>query len=130
MHLNVYTLSHREGGSAPVSFLLTSLLIITVFLGLIQGALIMHSRNVLTDIAGEAARQGARLDATSSDAVAYANSRAGQFKDFSVNTAEKTADGRELIVVQVSASLPVLGLFTVPAKLYASGRAVIESDNY
>ncbi len=119
-----------ETGSAPVSFLLTSLLLITVFLGLIQGALIMHSRNVLTDIAGEAARQGARLDATRSDAVEYANLRSGQFKNFSAKTSEQKAGGRDLIVVQISASVPVLGMFTVPTKLHASGRAVIESDNY
>ena len=42
-----------ERGSAPVDFALTSILVVVVVLALLQLALGLHVRNVLTDAAGE-----------------------------------------------------------------------------
>lgn len=119
---------NRERGSAPVSFLLTSLLLLGVFLGLLQTALVMHSRNVLVDIASEAARQGGRLGASSADAEAYAlSAAAGAVTIDSVQSRYVDVGQQRMLHVTVNAQYPLLGALVSQATMTVTGRSIVES---
>ena len=49
-------LEERENGSAVAGFLLVSLLVTVMFLGLVQVAVVVHVRAMLIDCAAEGAR--------------------------------------------------------------------------
>ena len=53
-----------EAGSAVVDFALISSLVVVLAVGVVQLALAMHVRNVLTDVAGEGARRAALVGGT------------------------------------------------------------------
>jgi len=57
-----------ERGSAVVDFVLVSVLLLVLFLGVIQVALAQHVRSMLVDSAAEGARYGARADRDPDDA--------------------------------------------------------------
>ncbi|WP_036969499.1 TadE/TadG family type IV pilus assembly protein, partial [Promicromonospora kroppenstedtii] len=50
----------REHGSAAVEFLLVSVLVLALLLGVVQVALAVHVRSLATDAAAEGARVAAR----------------------------------------------------------------------
>lgn len=117
-----------EDGSAPVSFLMTSLLVLVVFVGLLQAGLVLHSRNALTDVASEAARQGSRQGAGTKVAQLYAQQRGGAVVSVqSVDTDLVRVGERELLRVTIHAKYPLLGSFFTASTLTVTGRSVIEA---
>jgi Flp pilus assembly protein TadG len=56
-----------DSGSAVVEYTLVSTLLVFVFLGVVQVALVLHARNVLVADAAEGARAAAVRDATIGD---------------------------------------------------------------
>ncbi|WP_324650051.1 TadE/TadG family type IV pilus assembly protein [Georgenia sp. H159] len=119
-----------DDGSAVVEFVLVSILLVTVLLGVLQLTLALHVRNTVVDAAGEGARYGALAQsspaagaARTSELVATALSpRYGE----NVTAEVVERDGLVLVEVTVRAPLPVLGLLGPGGTLTASGRAVQE----
>ena len=119
-----------ERGSAVVDFLLVSLLVTVLTLGVVQLALTLHVRNILIDSAAEGARYAAldghelrhgeaRTRALISAALpdAYAQQ---------VQAATLTHEGVSLVQVQVRGPVPVLGLLGPGGVIDVTGRAVAE----
>jgi Flp pilus assembly protein TadG len=125
----------RERGSAVVDFVLVSVLIVTVLLAVLQVAVYVHVRNVVTASAQEGARFAANADVDSGVGAARTLEVVGQAT--SVRTARglrctSTEDvdttGLTLVVVRCAGSVPLLlaGLGNL-LPLEVSGRAVKET---
>ena len=97
-----------------VDFVLVGVLVIAVCVALLQLALGLHVRNVLTDAAGEGARRAALVGGTEGEAA----ERVAMLTDAAL------ADG---YVDEVTAPLPVLGLFGPAGSLRVTGHAVDEA---
>ena len=121
-----------ERGSAPVDFVLTSILVVIVVLALLQLALGLHVRNVLTDAAGEGARRAALVGGTEAEArdrvlaLSDAALRDGYVESATVTRTQ--ADGVGLVEVEITAPLPLLGLLGPAGTLTVTGHAVDEAS--
>ena len=120
----------RDVGSAIVDFALVSGLVTLVFAALLQLTLAVHVRNTLVDCAAEGARYGALADRTPADGAArtralIATEIAPGFAD-DVTVRDATVDGLDVIEVQVTAPLPVAGLFGPAGSLTVTGHALRE----
>ncbi|PJJ76927.1 TadE-like protein [Sediminihabitans luteus] len=110
--------------------MLVSALVVALFLGVVQVALVLHVRAVLVDAAGEGARVAARADRTPADGVdrtraLVRDAVSARFaQDVSAGTA--TLDGLEVVEVTVRAPLPVVGLLGPSGTLTVTGHAVAE----
>ena len=124
-----------DRGSAVVDFVLVSVLIVTLFLAVLQVAVYVHVRNVVTASAQEGARFAANADVDSGVGAARTVEIVGQAT--SVRTARgltctSTDDvdpsGLTLVVVRCAGSVPSLlaGLGNL-LPLEVTGRAVKES---
>ncbi len=115
---------------AVVDFVLVSILLVTVLVGVLQLTLALHVRNTVVDAAGEGARYGALAESSPAagaertrDLIATAlDPRYGQ--DVRAEVVER--DGMTLVEVTVRAPLPVLGLLGPSGVMTANGRAVQE----
>ena len=67
---------HKESGSAVVDFVMVGALVIVVFVALLQVALGVYARNVLTDAAGDGARRAALVGRAPSPAASVRTLRA------------------------------------------------------
>lgn len=127
---------HRTGrrgqrGSAVVDFVLVLVIVIPVFLGILQVALVLFVRNTLAAAASEGARHAATLDRGPLDGEALTRSRitgvlAGRFAQ-GVRAQEALVEGVPGVAVTVRASVPALGLGGPAVELEVVGRAVEES---
>ena len=122
----------REGGSAVVDFVLVVVVLVPLFLGILQLALVLHVRNTLTSAASEGARHAATADRGPADGAAYTRSQitevlAGRFAE---NVAATTTliDGVPAIEVSVRAEVPALGLWGPAVALDVSGHAIEEPE--
>lgn len=119
-----------EDGSAVVDFVLVSVLLMVLFLGVVQVALAQHVRSMLVDSAAEGARYGARADRGPDDAVertrdliaADLSSRYAR----DVTARYTTRDGIAVVEVSVEAPLPVVGLLGPGGVIDVLGHAVAE----
>ena len=120
-----------EEGSAVVDFVLVGVLVIAVALALIQLALGLHVRNVVTDAAGEGARRAALVGGTEAEAEQRVRALTGSAltEDYvdSVTVSRTTADGVAVVQVDVTAPVPVLGLLGPGGTLHVTGHAVDEA---
>lgn len=119
-----------DDGSAVVEFVLVSVLVIALALGVFQLALTLHVRNMMTSAASEGARVAATNDRGLADGVErtqwlLSESLGGTHAE--VSAADVTIDGAPAIRVTVSAPVPVLGLWGV-GKLEVSAHAFKEAD--
>lgn len=113
-----------------VEFVLVSVLVVTVLLGVLQLTLALHVRNTVVDAAGEGARYGALVDSSPAAGVERTRElittalhpRFGQ--DVRADVVER--DGLMLVEITVRAPLPVLGLLGPAGTMTATGRAVQE----
>ena len=125
-----------ERGSAVVDFVMVSLLIVALLLAVLQVAVYVHVRNVVTASAQEGARYAANADVASDrgaprtlEIVARATSR-GTADGLTCSSAEEVEPGSGLTLVVVRCSgavpslLPVLGDLL---PLTATGRSVKEA---
>jgi Flp pilus assembly protein TadG len=123
-----------ERGSAVVEFVLVSLLIVTLLLAVLQVAVYVHVRNVITASAQEGARYAANADVPSDEGAAQTVQMVARAT--SVRTAEglqcssgEEADGSGLTVVVVHCSGAVPSLLAALGDvlpLDVTGRAVKE----
>ena len=112
-----------ERGSAVVDFVLG--------VALLQLALGLHVRNVLTDAAGEGARRAALVGGTEGEAA----ERVAMLTDAAladgyvdeVTVTRTRVGGTPVVQAEVTAPLPVLGLFGPAGSLRVTGHAVDEA---
>jgi Flp pilus assembly protein TadG len=122
----------REAGAAVSEFAMVSGLVMLVFLAVLQLGLALHVRNTLTLAASEGARAAARLDAAPAMGVARARevvtgSLSARFAgDIRASTA--TVDGVQVVVITITAPIPVVGPLGPDRALTVTGRAFEESQ--
>lgn len=124
---------HDDRGSAVVDFTLTSALLLFVFLGVFQLGLSLHVRNTLISCASEGARYGAREGSTPQEGAGRARdligrSLSGRFAQDVTARVDRTDAGVEVVVVEVTAPLPVVGPFGPGEQLEVTGRAFEETQ--
>lgn len=119
-----------ERGSAVVDFVLVLVVLVPLFLGILQVALVLLVRNTLASAASEGARYAATLDRGPADGVARTRSQidgaiSGRFaRDVAARPA--TVDGAPGVAVTVRAVVPALGLGGPGIELVVTGHAVEE----
>ena len=122
--------SRAERGAAVVDFVLVSMVLVPLVLGLIQVALVQHDRNTLTAAATEGARYAATVDRQPADGVARTRAQiAGAIEDRfagDVTAADVTVDGVPTVEVRVHAAVPPLGLWGPAVELVVVGHGVRE----
>ncbi len=122
--------TRAERGSAVVDFVLVVLVVLPLFLGILQLALVLHVRNTLTAAASEGARYAATADRSLDDGIARTRRQIGgalaaRFaRDVSARPAP--VHGLAGVEVRVAAAVPPLGLWGPAVRLVASGHAVEE----
>ncbi|GAW50113.1 MULTISPECIES: TadE/TadG family type IV pilus assembly protein [unclassified Nocardioides] len=119
-----------ERGSAVVDFVLVLLVLVPVFLGILQVALVLLVRNTLASAASEGARYGATLDRSPADGAARTRSQidgavSGRFAQ-DVDAHPAVVDGAPGVEVVVHASVPALGIGGPAIELTVTGHAVEE----
>jgi Flp pilus assembly protein TadG len=120
----------RQRGAAVVDFVLVLVVLIPVFLGILQVALVLLVRNTLTAAASEGARYAATLDRGPDEGAARTRSQidgalAGRYAR-GVTARETTIGGAPAVVVTVHVVVPALGLGGPAITLDVSGHAVEE----
>jgi Flp pilus assembly protein TadG len=124
-----------ERGNAVVEFVLVSVLIVTLLIAVLQVAVYVHVRNVVTASAEEGARYAANADVDSGagagrtvEVVARATSEQTAEGLACTSTEAMDATGLPLVVVRCSGSVPALlaGLGNL-LPLEVTGRAVKET---
>jgi Flp pilus assembly protein TadG len=125
----------RERGSAVVDFVLVSVLVVVLLLAVLQVAVYVHLRNVVTASAQEGARYAANADvptaaATGRTLAAVARATSEGTAEGLVCTAAEEVDDTGLVLVSVrcTGAVPALlaGLGNV-LPLDVTGRAVEEA---
>lgn len=113
-----------------VDFVLVLVVLVPVFLGILQVALVMMVRNTLASAAAEGARHAATLEHGPADGVARTRSQidgaiSGRFaRDVEASTV--LVNGAPGVRVTVRATVPALGLGGPGVSVEVSGHAVKE----
>ncbi len=122
----------REGrGAAVVDFVLVLVVLVPLFLGIFQVALVLHVRNTLTAAASEGARYAATLDRPVGSGAARTREQiSGALADrfaSQVTARASTVAGAPGVEVDVSAEVPALGIWGPAVHLRVAGHAVEET---
>lgn len=120
-----------EHGSAAAEFLLVSVLVLALLLGVVQVALAVHVRSLATDAAAEGARVAARADRGPADGVARTRALLAQALtgDYArdVTAGRTVLHGATVTEVTVRTPLPVVGLLGPGGTLTVRGHALEET---
>nr|WP_281065171.1 TadE family protein [Brachybacterium sacelli] len=117
----------RDEGSAVVEFPMVAALIVLIALGVMQAALIVHTRNTLIDAAVQGAHHASLIGATPEDGAERAERLIGDRFGDSFQVEASAAESSEgTIRVEVRATLPLVGLFGPSGSLAVEGRAIDE----
>jgi Flp pilus assembly protein TadG len=119
-----------QRGSAVVDFVLVLVVLVPIFLGILQVALVLLVRNTLASAASEGARYAATLDRGPADGAARTRSQidgaiSGRFAQ-DVDAHPATVDGAPGVEVVVHATVPALGIGGPGISLTVAGHAVEE----
>lgn len=118
-----------DDGSAVAEFPMVAVLIIMIALMIVQAALIVHTRNTLVDAAVQGAHHASLVGSSPQDGAERAerliDERFGGGLEVEA-TAQQEADG--VIRVQVSATLPLVGLLGPAGAMTVQGRAIDEES--
>ena len=120
-----------ERGSAVVDFVLVSMVLVPLVLGLIQVGLVLHVRNTLAAAATEGARYGATIDRSPAQGATRTREQIGdavaaRFAE-DVSARQETVDGVPTVAVTVRAVVPPLGLWGPGVDLSVTGHGVQET---
>ena len=120
-----------DEGSAVVEFVLVSVLVLALILGVIQLGIALHMRNTLVAAAAEGARYAAAANREPQEGAQYtsrliAESLPGPFTG-EVTAGYEDISGVPTIVVEVKADLPLLGWLGPSDTLVVRGHAMDES---
>ena len=126
------TARHRRSqrGSAIADFALVSVVLVPLFFGVLQLALIWHVKTTLTSAASEGARYGATynrtiLDGESRTRTVIDDTFGGGFAD-TVSAGETSVAGQPCVEVRVTADVPTLGFWGPRISVAVTGHAVKE----
>ena len=124
------TRRRSEQGAAVVDFVLVLVVLIPLFLGILQVALVLHVRNTLVAAASEGARYAATVDRAPGAGAARTRQQisgalAARFAR-EVTAGAATVHGAPGVEVSVTADVPPLGLWGPSVRLHVSGHAVEE----
>ena len=113
-----------------VDFVLVVVVLVPLFLGLLQVALVLHVRNTLTAAASEGARYAATIDRPPAAGAARTRAQisqalAGRFARHVV-ARPALIDGAPGVEVDVTADVPPLGIWGPALRITVSGHAVEE----
>lgn len=119
-----------DTGAAVVEFTLVVVLLVVLFLGILQLALALHIRNTLVASAAEGARYGALADRSPAQGAGRARdlirtALGGRFAA-EVTAGSSVVDGLPVVVVEVRATLPLLGPIGPSDLLVVRGHALDE----
>jgi Flp pilus assembly protein TadG len=122
--------SRHQRGAAVVDFVLVLVVLVPIFLGVLQVALVLFVRNTVTAAASDGARYAATLGHDPADGAARTRSQisgvlSGRYAD-EVTAREVTIDGAPAVEVSVHVVIPALGLGGPAVSLDLSGHAVEE----
>jgi Flp pilus assembly protein TadG len=119
-----------ERGSAIVDFALVSVVLVPLFFGVLQVALIWHVKTTLTSAASEGAGYGATYNRTAADG---ARRTSGVIDDVfgpglsdDVSAHDTAIDGQPAVEVDVRAQVPVLAFWGPTVTVDVSGHAIKE----
>ncbi len=117
-------------GSAVVDFVLVLAVLVPIFLGILQLALVLLVRNTLAAAASEGARYAATLDREPADGVARTREQvtgalAARFAE-DVEARRVLVEGAPGVEVTVRVVVPALGLGGPAVELTVSGHAIEE----
>jgi Flp pilus assembly protein TadG len=124
------TRGRSSRGSAVVDFVLVLAVLVPLFLGILQVALVLLVRNTLAAAASEGARYAATADRDPDDGAARTRSQidgaiSGRFAQ-SIDVRQVLVDGAPGIEITVHARVPALGIGGPAVELDVSGHAVEE----
>lgn len=119
-----------ETGSAIADFALVSVVLVPLFFGVLQLALIWHVKTTLTSAASEGARYGAAYNRTVHDgqqrtAAVIDEVFGADFAD-RVTAGEVSIRGQPVVEVTVRADVPVLAFWGPTISIEADGHAIKE----
>jgi Flp pilus assembly protein TadG len=119
-----------DQGSAVVDFVLVLVVLVPLFLGIMQVALVLHVRNTLTSAASEGARYAATVDQPLEAGVERTRAQitgaiAGRFAQ-DIRATQTVRDGVPVVRVDVVAEVPPLGVWGPGVRLAVAGHAVEE----
>ncbi len=119
-----------ERGSAIADFALVSVVLVPLFFGVLQIALVWHVKTTLVSAASEGARYGASYNRTTEDgrqrtAAVIDDVFGADFSD-SVSGADKSVNGQPVVEVSVRAQVPVLAFWGPTITVEAQGHAIKE----
>ncbi len=123
---------HRrdERGSAVADFVIVTVVLVPLFLGILQLALVLHVRNTLASAASEGARYAATSDRGPADGVAKAREQIvgvlGPSYDDRIDAKAIDIDGAAGVEVVITATVPALGLGGPSVDLTVRGTAIEE----
>lgn len=107
-------MSHRERGAAVVDFVLVTVILVPLVLGVMQLALVLYIRNVTADAAAEAARAAAVVGHSPRDGVDQVHRQLdGVLADRytrGVLARRTVVDGAPGVEVDIDVTVPALGL--------------------
>ena len=120
----------HERGSAVVDFVLVLVVVVPMFLGIMQVALVLHVRNTLTSAASEGARYAATADRPLGAGVDRTRQQiegaiAARFATNITAHADMIGDAPG-VRVDVVADVPPLGIWGPAVRVVVSGHAVEE----
>ena len=113
-----------------MDFVLVLVVLLPLFLGILQVALVLHVRNTLTAAASEGARYAATVDQAPGAGAARTRQQisgalAARFAR-QVTAGPAAVHGAPGVEVNVTADVPALGLWGPAVRLHVSGHAVEE----
>lgn len=119
-----------DDGAAVVEFTLVTILLVIVFLGILQLALVLYLRNTLVAAAAEGARYAANADRDPADGAAraryLASASVGSRFAEDIRVDRAVVDGMPTIVVEIRTTLPLIGLAGPSRALVVRGHAFDE----
>lgn len=122
--------SAAESGAAVVDFVLVTLILMPLFLGLVQVGLVLYVRNSVAAAATEGARYAARLDHDPSDGAARTRRQldgviGNRFIE-EVTARDTNVHGLAVAEVRVRVRVPPLGLWGPAVELDVTGHGIRE----
>lgn len=123
---------HRDRGAAIVDIVLVMAVLVPVFLGILQLALVLLVRNTLAAAASEGARYAATWDRGPADGVALTREQisgalASRYAE-DVSARATAVSGAPGVEVTVRAVVPALGIGGPGVEITVTGHAVEESQ--
>ena len=119
-----------DRGSAPVEFVLVSVLLVAVTLSVLQIAFVAHIRSIAIDSAIAGAAHAALADTSDADGVARTEELIGRgiARDLVQGVTVRSAlvGDRDVVVVTASLAIPVIGPWLPVANVEVTGRAFRE----